>query len=720
MGGHAQTIGRYRVRGELGGGGFATVYRAYDPMLDREVALKVLHSHLARDTTVRERFVREGRALARVRHLNIVQIFDAGEVDGSAYLAMELVEGPSLGAILKARGPVAVADLVPVVDQVGGALAALHDRGLIHRDIKPANILIERSTQRAVVLDLGVVRGMGAHRLTTAGWLVGTPTYMAPEQLEPGGQMTPQTDVYQLGATVYALLAGRPPFTGETMDVLNAIVGEAPPDLGDLRPDLPPGVIAVVSEALAKNPARRPPGTRAFAEQFRAAVGHGAPTARPAPVPQPPAGTQRAPLAALRDGRPAGPVPAPAASRAQDRAVPTVRVRREPALPPPAPVPDEDVAEPPPAPVMRPRRRLLVVGVAALAVALLLGGATLAWAVTRDGGRASPVASGTKAEAPAPTAEGTTTRRASTPQPPAKPSITDLKVYNSIAGRQEGEFEVDESVVACFTLTPGRDGGPIVVVASDREQPPRDANDASVVARSEPVPQREGHECHPVPILSLPLPPGRYSVFVLHGAERLGRADFQAKAKPGDTILRDDFKDPAKGKLPAESSGPSRYRRGYEGGEYVIQKIDPAWKQMPVAELPGAHQNATLAIDARLVGETRGRYVVLVCRNSAAGHYRLMLAPTETSFSLTRWDRDKEVILAGWQQSTAIRPGIAVNRLELTCAGDTISATINGTQVLSVQDTQHRTGGMWIGVDPGAADPAVAEARFANLTVTQR
>ncbi len=261
-------IGRYEVRAALGSGGFATVYRAYDPTLDREVALKVLHAHLAGDPLIRERFLREGRALARVRHPNIVHVYDAGEAGALAYLAMELVEGRPLEAILRERGRLSLPEVLAITDQLAGALAAVHARQLVHRDVKPNNILIEHGTGRAVLLDLGVARDLTSPTITTTV-IVGTPTFMAPEQVT-GGQVTLRTDVYQLGATVYTLLAGRPPFLGEPFQVMDAIVRAAPPDLHALRPNLPSGVVATVAEAMAKDPARRPADAHAFAAALRA------------------------------------------------------------------------------------------------------------------------------------------------------------------------------------------------------------------------------------------------------------------------------------------------------------------------------------------------------------------------------------------------------------------------------------------------------------------
>jgi serine/threonine-protein kinase len=173
---------------------------------------------------------------------------------------MELIEGRSLAVLGEKGGPLRLEDAVAVAEQVGAALAAVHARNLIHRDIKPANIIVEGGVLpggRAVLLDLGVARALDATAATTTGLLIGTPGFMAPEQVEPDAPVTPLVDVYQLAATLYTLLAGRPPFQGETTRVLYAIVHHPPPDLLALRPDLPPDVVAVITAALAKDPALR-------------------------------------------------------------------------------------------------------------------------------------------------------------------------------------------------------------------------------------------------------------------------------------------------------------------------------------------------------------------------------------------------------------------------------------------------------------------------------
>ncbi|MGE3074069.1 MAG: protein kinase [Dehalococcoidia bacterium] len=260
-------FGRYELLEVLGQGGFATVHRAYDPILDRPLAIKVLHGYLAGDSQMAERFIREGRALARVNHPNLVNVYDAGTEENQAFLAMEYVEGKTL-AELSAGRQMPLAEASEIIRQVAGAIAAVHGAGLIHRDIKPANIIVEPGG-RAVLLDLGVARDMDSTGLTATGLVVGTPGFLAPEQVDSTVFVGPSTDIYQLAATTYTLLAGKPLYEGDTAQVLYAVAHRPPPDLGETRPDLPYHAIAAVSRGLSKDPAQRPATVLEFAEGLR-------------------------------------------------------------------------------------------------------------------------------------------------------------------------------------------------------------------------------------------------------------------------------------------------------------------------------------------------------------------------------------------------------------------------------------------------------------------
>ncbi|MBI2760146.1 MAG: serine/threonine protein kinase [Chloroflexi bacterium] len=410
-------IGRYQIFAELGAGGFATVYRAYDPVLDRELAIKVLHPHMARDPSVRERFVREGRALARLRHPNIVLVHDAGETDGYAYLAMEFVPGRSLADVLSSR-PLSAAEMLPIVRGVAQALDTIHAAGLVHRDVKPANILIAEDG-RTVLLDLGIARAVDRPGVTSNSLVVGTPEFLAPEQLDDDGVIGRFTDIYQLGATVYAMLAGRAPYQGRTTELLYAIVHHPPPDLGALRPDLPPHIPAAVSVAMARHPRDR----QRYATDFADALEGPATPAAPA------AALTSATLELPADALPFGPITPPTGTPAPGMDTAATRQQQR-GGPPPAPVP-AGPGTPESGDVRPPRRRArwpLVAG-AGVVAALAAGGAVFALG---RGGDDPPPPSPTARVMVSPATSVTATRqpsatagpRTATPTPTRNPSAT--------------------------------------------------------------------------------------------------------------------------------------------------------------------------------------------------------------------------------------------------------------------------------------------------------
>ena len=228
-------IAGYRIESRIGRGGMGVVYRAHHLNLDREAALKVIAPDLAESSGFRERFAREARIAAALAHPNIVTVYDAGEVDGTLYLAMQYVEGSDLAAMLTAEGRLRPYRAIDVCRQVAGALDAAHAKGLIHRDVKPANVLI--AGRNAFLTDFGLTKRVaGDNPITHVGDVVGTIHYVAPEQIE-GGEVTARTDVYSLGCVLYHCLTGELPFARDTdVAVIYAHLSEAPPKPSRVRP----------------------------------------------------------------------------------------------------------------------------------------------------------------------------------------------------------------------------------------------------------------------------------------------------------------------------------------------------------------------------------------------------------------------------------------------------------------------------------------------------
>jgi hypothetical protein len=195
-----------------------------------------------------------------------------------------------------------------------------------------------------------------------------------------------------------------------------------------------------------------------------------------------------------------------------------------------------------------------------------------------------------------------------------------------------------------------------------------------------------------------------------------------ATAAAGAT-LADAFDAPERGLLPRESASPAQYRLGYDQGEYVVAVVDPTWDRLPVARLEETFGNATLAVEARLIGETAERYIALACRDqggSTGSQYRLVINPGQGRFKLARHDAGRETPLVNWQSARVIRQGNQTNRIQLRCVGNAISAEINGTAVASVRDGTYPDGEFWIGAAAFSGQRGTVEARFDNLTVTRQ
>jgi serine/threonine-protein kinase len=268
--GVGQMVGPYRVEGVLGVGGMGYVYRAAGPG-GEQVALKLVKRDLAGDQTFRKRFDREARIAQQVTHPHLVPVLDVGEHDGLPYLTQQLVLGGTVLDKLQRDGPLALADLVEIVEQVAGALDQIHAEGLIHRDVKPANILLDEQGL-AYITDFGLAKDTQGSLLTRPGQALGSLDYMAPEQIR-GETVSAATDVYAMGCVCYECLAGAPPFADrQGMRVLWAQLQDEPTDLREKRPDLPEAAAAVIKGALAKEAAERPQSLGEFAAQLKAAA----------------------------------------------------------------------------------------------------------------------------------------------------------------------------------------------------------------------------------------------------------------------------------------------------------------------------------------------------------------------------------------------------------------------------------------------------------------
>jgi len=286
-------IAGYQIEQQVGRGGMAVVYRAFDPRLGRSVALKILAPELARDTAFRERFTREMRAAAAVDHPHIVPVYDAGEANGVLFIAMRFVSGNDLRTLIDREGKLPAARVVHIVSQVASALDEAHSHGLIHRDVKPGNMLIgtvagSGQPDHVYLSDFGLSKqSVSSNSLTATGQFLGTLDYMAPEQVE-GLSIDGRADLYALACSAFEMLAGTPPFKrDEGVAVLWAQLRAPTPSLRALRPDLPPAVDQVMAKALAKAPDDRYTSCTAFASALRAACGLGAGEAGATPAAPP-------------------------------------------------------------------------------------------------------------------------------------------------------------------------------------------------------------------------------------------------------------------------------------------------------------------------------------------------------------------------------------------------------------------------------------------------
>src|SRR6266571_1331591 len=262
---------RYEIEELVGTGGMSSVYRAHDTLLERYVALKILHEQYTSDDEFVERFKREARAVAQLSHPNIVAVIDRGEDEGRQYIVFEYIDGENLKEYVVRKGRLEVQDALEITLEVARGLAFAHEQGLVHRDVKPQNVLLN-GDGRAKVTDFGIARSLDVDSVTLTGTVLGTSDYIAPEQAS-GQPVDTQTDVYSLGVVLYELVAGDVPFRGDNfVAVAMKHVNEPPPNLLEVRRDVPLRLAEAVDRALEKDPKRRFPSMDAFAGELEACL----------------------------------------------------------------------------------------------------------------------------------------------------------------------------------------------------------------------------------------------------------------------------------------------------------------------------------------------------------------------------------------------------------------------------------------------------------------
>jgi predicted Ser/Thr protein kinase len=258
------SIGRYEILGSIGRGGMGSLYLALDPKLDRQLAIKLLRDD---DDDLRERFAREARAAARLRHPNIVTIFDVGEHEGQPFIAMEYIQGQTLGEIVRGNVAMPLVRKLELMESLCDGLGFAHKGGIIHRDIKPANLMLDADGSLKI-LDFGIARASESSGMTQAGMLIGTLNYMSPEQVS-GQPVDLRSDLFAVGAVFYELLSYRQAFPGGLMaGILNKIVSGQPEPLPSIVPDIDPQIVRIVERALEKDPDRRYPDLSAMRQEI--------------------------------------------------------------------------------------------------------------------------------------------------------------------------------------------------------------------------------------------------------------------------------------------------------------------------------------------------------------------------------------------------------------------------------------------------------------------
>jgi serine/threonine protein kinase len=288
-----QSLGPYRIVRQIGQGGMGVVYEAVHESISRRVAIKLLHSEYAHNSQVAQRFFNEARAVNLIEHPALVQISEFGQLpDGSTYLVMELLKGENLASRLRRVGALPLPAVLQIGSQLAEALCAAHEKGIVHRDLKPENVMLVADSavlggERVKLLDFGIAKlAEGGPNRTATSALMGTPKYMSPEQARGAGSVDEKTDVYALGVMLFELLAGKPPFEGESGELIAKHLYQPPPSLASLSPTLPDVVVQIIARLLGKDRQQRPTmaaAHRELTEQLRTFREHDFPASAPPP-----------------------------------------------------------------------------------------------------------------------------------------------------------------------------------------------------------------------------------------------------------------------------------------------------------------------------------------------------------------------------------------------------------------------------------------------------
>jgi serine/threonine protein kinase len=469
-------VAGYRIGEQIGRGGMAVVYRAYDVRLDRWVALKILAPEIASDESFRQRFISESRAAAAVDHPHVIPVFEAGEADGVLFIAMRYVGGGDVRSLLRQTGPMDATRACPIIGQVAAALDAAHASGLVHRDVKPANMLLGAVAGRGhpdhvYLSDFGLSKqALSTAGLTMAGQFLGTLDYIAPEQIE-GRPVDGRADLYALGCAAFEMLSGAPPFEREQKQALLwAQLSAPPPPLTARRADLPPAVDATMARALAKSPDDRFATCLDFATSLRAACGRQAGPGGQVPPAPPRAVTELArpvqttspPTSHDRISDPGWPVTA-AATHVARGSGPPASAGGWPAPPPPRSRSSRTVsAQVPPG---RPPRRSRAAAV--VTVLILLGLAAGAFALLRGHVLGTHAAAGNAPSVTASPGNSATSGNARTPASTVRAYVAAINNKNyrrawNLGGRNTNQSY--QSFVRGFSTT-AKDTATIVSVA---------------------------------------------------------------------------------------------------------------------------------------------------------------------------------------------------------------------------------------------------------------